>query len=129
MAQGSLKLFIDECLSPRMAERLAALGYDAVHPIHVGRRGERDDTVLRRCIEEDRIIVTENAEDFRTLIGAEELHPGLIILPCTGREAAWELMRQALAFMGERGAVADVMVNHVLEIDEAGNMELLAMPL
>lgn len=111
-----------------MADRLADLGHDAIHPIHVGRRGERDDTVLRRCIDEDRIIVTENALDFRALVGKEDLHPGLIILPCMGREQAWALLLRALTFLNESGEAGNVMVNHVLEVDEAGNMELYAMP-
>jgi predicted nuclease of predicted toxin-antitoxin system len=77
-----VKLFIDECLSPQLATRLNATGrYDAVHPLHVGRRGEPDHRIVEWCIAEDRIIVTENARDFRRLIGRSELHPGLIILP------------------------------------------------
>jgi hypothetical protein len=45
----------DECLSPQLAVRLNATGcYDAVHPLHVGRRGEPDYRVLERCIAEDR---------------------------------------------------------------------------
>ncbi|MGE0667985.1 MAG: DUF5615 family PIN-like protein [Sphingomonadales bacterium] len=128
MAQGGLKFFIDECLSPRMAERLGALGHDAIHPLHVGRRGERDDTVLRRCIDDDRIMVIENAADFRSLVSCEALHPGLIILPCTGRDRAWDLFNQALDFLAGYGEVGDVMVNHVLEIDEAGGMALFPLP-
>ena len=31
--------------------------HDAVHPIHVGQRGESDRAVLRRCVAEDRVIV------------------------------------------------------------------------
>jgi predicted nuclease of predicted toxin-antitoxin system len=83
-----VKLLIDECLFPQLAARLNAAGrYDAVHSVHVGRRGEPDHRVVERCIAEDRIIVTENARDFRRLIGGSELHPGLIILPAlTGKE-------------------------------------------
>jgi predicted nuclease of predicted toxin-antitoxin system len=82
-----VKLFIDECLSPQLAARLNATGrYDAVHPMHVGRRGEPDHRVHAWCIAEDRVIVTENARDFRRLVGNTELHPGLIILPAIDRE-------------------------------------------
>jgi len=82
-----VRLFIDECLSPQLASRLNATGrYDAIHPLHVGRRGEPDYRVVEWCFAEDRIIVTENARDFRRLIGGSELHPGLIILPAIDRE-------------------------------------------
>jgi hypothetical protein len=72
-----VKLFIDECLSPRLAARLNASGeHDAMHPRDNGRLGERDDQVLLLCLQESRTIVTENAVDFRKLVAAEEIHPG-----------------------------------------------------
>jgi hypothetical protein len=44
-----LRLFIDESLSPDFALRLNDLGkFDAIHPLHVGRRGEPDHRVLAR---------------------------------------------------------------------------------
>jgi predicted nuclease of predicted toxin-antitoxin system len=53
--QGCVKLFIDESLSPQLATRLNRSGqHDAIHPLHVGRRGEPDHLVLKRCVEEDR---------------------------------------------------------------------------
>jgi hypothetical protein len=59
-----VRFFIDECLSPQLAIRLNSSGrHDAVHPLHVGRRGAPDRSVLAWCIEEDRIIVTQNARD------------------------------------------------------------------
>ncbi len=85
-----MRLFIDECLSPRIAEWLNISGeHDAVHPLHVGRRGEQDHTVLARCVREDRVLVTQNAKDFRGLIGQEDIHPGLIILPAVGRDGTY----------------------------------------
>jgi len=124
-----VKLFLDECLSPQLALRLNATGrYDAVHPLHVGRRGEPDHRVLERCIAEDRVIVTENARDFRRLVGKTELHPGLIILPALDREGTWKLLESALAFIRERGEPMSVMVNHVLEVDESGVMTISPLP-
>jgi predicted nuclease of predicted toxin-antitoxin system len=124
-----VKLFIDECLSPQLALRLNATGrYDAVHPLHVGRRGEPDHRVLERCIAEDRVIVTENARDFRRLVGKTELHPGLIILPAIDREGTWKHLQAALAFIKQRGEPLDVMVNYVLEVDESGVMTISPLP-
>jgi len=124
-----VRLVIDECLSPQLALRLNATGlHDAVHPLHVGRRGEPDHRVLERCIAEDRVIVTENARDFRRLVGKTELHPGLIILPALDREGTWKLLESALAFIRERGEPMSVMVNHVLEVDESGVMTILPLP-
>ena len=117
-----MKLFIDECLSPQLATRLNRTGrHDAVHPLHVGRRGEPDHKVLQRCVDEDRVIVTENARDFRRLVMSAEIHPGLIILPALDREGTWLLLQAAIKYLETRGKPADLMVNHVLEIDGVGH--------
>ena len=124
-----MKLFIDECLSPRLALWLNEAGeHDAVHPLHVGRRGLPDHAVLAWCLDEDRTIVTENARDFRKLVGRTELHPGLIVLPALSREETWRLLQVAIAFLIERGEPSDVMVNRVLEVDELGVMTLYDLP-
>ncbi len=123
-----MKLFIDECLSPQLATRLNETGrYDAVHPLHVGRRGEPDHRVLEWCIAEDRVIVTENARDFRRPVGDVQIHPGLMILPAIDREGTWALLQSALAYLENRGNPADVMVNHVLEVGESGAIRLFAL--
>jgi predicted nuclease of predicted toxin-antitoxin system len=124
-----VRLFIDECLSPRLALALNATGrHEAVHPLHIGRRGDPDHRVLERCIAEDRVIVTENARDFRRLVGKTDIHPGLIILPALDRKRTWALLQAAVAYIEDRGPPMDVMVNHVLEVDESGEMRLLPLP-
>ena len=51
---------------------------------------------------EDRVIVTQNARDFRRLAARTELHPGLIILPFMDREGTWHLLQSAIAFLDVR---------------------------
>lgn len=117
-----MRLFIDECVSPHFAMRLNALpGFDAVHPLHLGRRGEPDHVVLARCIAEDRVIVTENAIDFRGLVGRADIHPGLIILPSVDRETAWSLLTTVIRHLQNLPtSPMDAMVNHVAQIDAGG---------
>ena len=118
MDQLGVRLFIDECLSPALARLLNESGeHDAIHPLHVGRRGEPDHIVLRHCLSEDRVIVTENARDFRALLGTVELHPGLIILPAIDREGTWRLLTKVIDFLTTRGDPMKIMVNYVAEID------------
>ena len=115
-------------MSPQLAARLNLTGrYDAVHPLRVGRRGEPDHRVIEWCIAEDRIIVPENARDFRRLIGGCKLHPGLIVLPVLDREGTWTALQAALAFLEGGDTPVDVMVNHVLEIDVSDRMTLLPL--
>jgi predicted nuclease of predicted toxin-antitoxin system len=129
LGERRVKLFIDECLSPQLAIRLNKFGrHDAIHPLHMGRRGEPDYRVLQRCVAEDRVVVTENARDFRRLLGKTKIHPGLIILPSIDREGTWRLLQKAIAYLEALGDPADVTVNHVLEIDEAGAITLQSLP-
>jgi len=123
-----VKFFIDECLSPLLARRLNESGdHEAIHPLDLGRRGERDDEVVERCLREDRVIVTENARDFRALLRTVELHPGLIILPAIDCEGTWRLLRKVIDFLADQGDPMKIMVNHVAEVDASESIRLNSM--
>jgi predicted nuclease of predicted toxin-antitoxin system len=124
-----VRLFIDECLSPELAKRLNETGnHDAIHPRDYGRLGEPDHLVLRRCLDEDRVIVTQNARDFRKLVGREELHPGLIILSAVGRERSWTMLLSVIAAITRRGTTIDGLVNQVAEVDGVGQVVFADLP-
>lgn len=124
-----MRLFIDECLSPQLVRHLNMTGeHDATHPRDMGRLGEPDHVVLERCLSEDRVIVTENAVDFRKLVAREEVHPGLILLPSVTRDVSLRLLTDAIAHLATIGEPSDVMVNHVLEVTEAGAFALSPLP-
>lgn len=109
--------------------RLNAAGeHDALHPRNYGRLGERDEQVLARCLEESRTMVTENARDFRKLVGATELHPGLIIMPSVSHQQAEALLDGALVEIASRGDPASVMINSVVEVNESGEITFYELP-
>lgn len=126
---GALKFFIDECLSPTLARRLNERGIDAFHPLDVGKRGHPDHVVLKQCIEEDRILVTENAQDFRGLMGRKDMHPGLIIFPSIDREGTWQLLEAVLSYLARQPDPRDYMFNRVLEVDEDETIRDHQLPL
>lgn len=129
MGESRLRLFIDECLSPQLARHLNMTGeHDVTHPRDMGRLGEPDHVVLSRCLSEDRVIVTENAVDFRKLVAREEIHPGLILLPSVARNLSLQLLTDAIAYLTTLGEPSNVMVNHVLEATETGTFTLLPLP-
>ena len=74
------------------------------------------------------MLVTANAREFRTLVAAEDVHPGLVILPSVGRGRPEALLRDAIAFLSKRGVPMDVMVNHVLEVSIEAGMTLSMLP-
>jgi predicted nuclease of predicted toxin-antitoxin system len=128
LAIAGVKFFIDECLSPQLARRLNEWNIDALHPLDAGRRGEADHTVLKRCLDEDRVIVTENAADFRGLVGAEKVHPGLVILPAVDREGSWRLLQKVLTRLEMEADPRTFMVNRVVEVDQAGKIRVYQLP-
>ena len=112
-----MRLFLDECLSPRIAQQLNGEGVHVVfHPRDFGGLGAPDHDVLARCIEQDLVPVTQNARDFRALVAVQDVHPGLIILPCVGRARCETLLRAVIEFLSRHDDPMDVMVNHVVDI-------------
>lgn len=65
-----MKFLIDEMFSPAVARHLTDRGHDAQHVSDLGLAGRTDDEVFTRATVEDRVVVTENAVDFVTLLDA-----------------------------------------------------------
>ena len=125
-----MRLFLDECLSPRVAADLNAQGVHlAEHPRDFGGLGAPDHRVLARCVEHDLVLVTQNARDFRALVNASDIHPGLVILPPASRARSETLLRAAIDFLSARGDPMDTMVNSVLEVSADGAMDLSPLPI
>jgi predicted nuclease of predicted toxin-antitoxin system len=123
-----LKFFIDESLSPELALRLNEQGFDAVHPLHVGRRGEPDYLVLRRCIDEDRVIATQNKRDFQALLRSTVLHPGLIFMPAVRRQASWRVLQAIIQHIADQPSPDDYLINRVLEAAQDGTFTTFLLP-
>lgn len=70
-----MKLWIDEDLSPALVEAAHSRGLDAACNRDRGLLGGSDVEVLRRCIDEDRTLVTNNFGDFRRLCETRLVHP------------------------------------------------------
>lgn len=124
-----MQLFIDECLSPSLAQELNDTGQHVCqHPRDFGGRGAPDHVVLARCIEHSLTIVTQNAKDFRALVGRQEIHPGLIILPCVGKARSRDLLNRVLQHLQGMGDPNAIMINKVLEITTNGSIQITTLP-
>ena len=126
-----MRFFIDECISPSLSQHLNRDGlHDAIHPRDRGRLREPDRVVFTRAIKEDRIIVTENADDFRKLAGGVDVHPGLIILPSVARAEAQRLMDVVIAHLAKASDTRpqDLLVNSVLTITISADIRIDALP-
>jgi predicted nuclease of predicted toxin-antitoxin system len=104
--------------------------HDAIHPRDRGRLREPDRVVFARAIAEDRIVVTEKADDFRKLAAAVDLHPGLIILPSIARLEAQRLMDLVIDHLLRASAdrPQDILVNSVLTVTAARSIRVEPLP-
>ena len=122
----SLKLLLDENLSPKVAEWLRDAGIDAVHVRDRGILQATDHDVLGKAYAEDRVLVTANVGDFLKLARARDLHAGIVVLDDGGllRDEQLEIIRRALeAMLRERN-----MVNRVLRVSTDGKMTFEEVP-
>ena len=127
--ERSVKFLLDECLPHEFAKRLAARVYpDAVLPIHLGLRTSEDHLLVRRALEQDRIIITANADDFRRQLSRELVHSGLILLPNASRDTNWLLLEIALAFIELHPDPAGTMVNRVIEVSATDGIRPYELP-
>lgn len=124
-----MRFLVDECLSVDLVGVAADSGYEAHHVAHVGKAGWKDWNVLRHARENDFILVTNNAADFRRLYADESLHAGLVILiPNVPVDLQKRLFKGAVDKLNEYGEP----INHVLEVDLDGEemlFDLYELPL
>ena len=128
-----MRLFVDENLSPRLVDVGHDRGYDTTCARDRGLLGYSDPKILRVCINEDRVCITNNADDFRDLVETEELHPGLIVMPNVPREKQFELLDVTIDFIEHEAEAAgqaprDLMANRVVEVDDAGVIVVYDLP-
>jgi len=122
----SLKLLLDENLSPKVAMWLRDSGIDAIHLRDRGLLEATDREVLDQAFNENRVLVTANVGDFLKLARARELHAGIVVLDDGGllRDEQHEVVRRAYdAMLGERD-----MVNRVLRVARDGTMTFEDVP-
>lgn len=95
-----MRYLIDEDLSPEVAEAARGLGLDAVSVHELGRRGLPDAELFAFSIQENRIVVTRNRDDFLALLvaafGAGQSVPGVLVVPHTIPGAPASLVAHAL---------------------------------
>jgi predicted nuclease of predicted toxin-antitoxin system len=109
-----VRFLIDECLHTSLTDIANKAGHEAHHVTRRGWSGFKDHQLRKLIRREEFTFVTNNARDFRKLMGETELHAGLILIipnvvPMTQRE----LFSRALL---ETKGVFD-MINKVIEVD------------
>ena len=76
----TVKLLLDENISPSVARILRDEGIDVCTTGERGLNGATDAQVFDRAYREDRIVVTANVADFAKLARSSDLHGGIVLL-------------------------------------------------
>jgi len=75
-----VKLLIDEKLSPGLAEIARQRGLHSRHVNEIGLNGAGDPILMKRILDEDWVLVTNNGQEFLARHAARApLHAGLVI--------------------------------------------------
>ena len=108
------RFLIDENLSPALVEPARRRGFEAMHVNYLGLRTETDWDLLKVIAEQDWVLVTNNAIEFRGRYRDIELHPGVIfLLPAVRRAEQLRLFEAALHHVSTDGD----MVNRALDVE------------
>ncbi len=95
-----MKFYLDEDISPKVAEILRRRGVDAVSVHEVGAAGLPDFEQLKRAADEGRCLVTRNRNDFIQLtvqfFNGQLLHWGVLIIPYSFPGDAYSKIANAL---------------------------------
>lgn len=113
----TLKLLLDEHISPFLTRNLAQLGVFAQAVVHVGLSGEPDHAVWAFAARHEMAVVTTNTDDFLELAHDVEVHSGLILLRESGlsREEQWIRLECAVRFiLSQRDP--DYLLNKVVDV-------------
>ena len=66
-----MRFLIDNALPPHLADLLVVAGHDAVHIRTYGMQAAKDEVILARALEENRIVVSADS-DFSAILAAQE---------------------------------------------------------
>lgn len=75
-----MKFKIDENLPVELADLLRAAGYDATTVHEQGLRGVPDESVLRMCLQEGRILITLDLDFANIAAYPPKQYPGFLVL-------------------------------------------------
>jgi predicted nuclease of predicted toxin-antitoxin system len=111
-----VKFLIDECLSPELVGLVRKRGHgESTHVTWLGLRSRKDWTIVRRAIDDGYVLVTNNATDFRRLLGRQKVHAGLVCIKVAPGLMSLDVQKRLFFVALDRLGRSDP-INELLEI-------------
>jgi predicted nuclease of predicted toxin-antitoxin system len=125
----SPRFLIDENLSPALVEPARQRGFEAMHVNFLGLRTETDWDLLKVITEQDWVLVTNNAIEFRGRYRDIELHPGVIfLLPAVRRAEQLRLFEAALHHVSTDGDIVNRALDVAFDRNRAATVTAYDLP-
>jgi predicted nuclease of predicted toxin-antitoxin system len=125
----SPRFLIDENLSPALVGPARQRGFEAMHVNFLGLRTETDWDLLKVITEQDWVLVTNNAIEFRGRYRDIELHPGVIfLLPAVRRAEQLRLFEAALHHVSTDGDIVNRALDVAFDRNRAATVTAYDLP-
>ena len=110
------RFLLDENLSVTLPAIAHARGYQATHVNHHGLQQSKDWEIIKILVEEDWVLVTNNAIEFRGRFEKLDVHPGVVCLvPSVPRSAQIELFSAALDVIDQYPDMVNIALDVIYE--------------
>lgn len=111
-----MKLLLDQNLSPRLADELAARGHDAVHVRSLGMSTASDSVILEVATSEARIVVSADTDFGELLARTNAGSPSVLLLRRQGHRRAAEVAE--LLALNLPAVAADLESGAIVVVDD-----------
>ena len=121
-----MRFLIDNCLSPVIARELSQYGYQSRHIRDYGLGNARDEDVLRKAVEEQRILITADADFGFVLALWRQSTPSVILFRGLSQRNP---RRQAAVLIANVEELRDSLERGSLIVIEDNRVRVRALPI